>query len=110
MALDKNGHEVLDDTPIALPMGFGRPPSLQEQIRQMVRIEHLKMVDAGHDVESPEEADDFDVGDDYDPSSPWEYDFNPPSESPPGDERANQNSAVASPQAAEQPSSPTPSE
>lgn len=74
MRFDENGHEVLDPTPVAIPVGFRRPPSLQEMIRQYVRRE-LSQQAAAEGHETFEEADDFDVGDDYDPRSPWELDF-----------------------------------
>lgn len=72
--LDENGHEVLDDTPVALPIGFKRPPSINDTIRQLVRNE-LSRAAQQQGAESFEEADDFDVGDDYDPTSPWELTF-----------------------------------
>lgn len=64
-----DGREILDPTPIAVPIGFKQPPTLAEQVRRLVG--HYRTIeDAG--FETPEEADDFAVGDDYDPSSPWE--------------------------------------
>jgi len=70
MALDQNGHEVLDDTPVSIPLRWSRPPSRLDEIRA-----HLKIISREaeqHGSETFEEADDFDVGDDYDPRSPWE--------------------------------------
>lgn len=43
----------------------------------MVRSERLAQEAAQAGYESFEEADDFEVGDDYDPSSPYETDFDP---------------------------------
>lgn len=68
--LDQKGHEVPDPTPVSVPVGYGRPESLQDQIRRMVHLASAEAAAAG--AESFEEADDFDVGDDFDPSSPWE--------------------------------------
>lgn len=76
--LDELGREILDDTPMAPPVGFNPQPSLAETIRNMVRSERLAQEAGEHDLESFEEADDFDVGDDYDPSTPYENDFDPP--------------------------------
>lgn len=64
-------HEYLDTSPVARPVGFRAPPSLQEMIRMYVRTELSREADRqGH--ETFEEADDFDVGDDYEPRSQWE--------------------------------------
>lgn len=74
--LNEKGQEVLDPTPMAIPFGYQRPPTLQEQIRRLMRYEYDLMKQAtGEDVETPEEADDFDVGDDFDidPVSGHEY-------------------------------------
>lgn len=74
MALNEKGHEVLDDTPVAMPVGFKRPQSMTDMIRQYVRTELSKQA-SEQGNETWEEADDFDVGDDYDPKSPWELTF-----------------------------------
>lgn len=75
--LDARGRELPDPTPIAPPIGYRRQPSLAEQIRQMVRSEKLAQELDARGVETFEEADDFDVGDDYDPQSPYEATFEP---------------------------------
>lgn len=75
--LDKNGHEILDQTPIAVPVGFGPSETLAEQIRRILRQETFRQELASQGVETFEEADDFEVGDDYDPKSPYEEDFEP---------------------------------
>lgn len=72
--LDEHGWELLDGTPVSLPSGMKRPDTLQEQIRRMIRT----AVDAGNnDVDNWEEANDFDVADDFDPSSPFETQYDP---------------------------------
>jgi len=72
MALNDKGHEVLDPTPMALPIGATRPESLQDQIARMVRSQFMLQRQA-EGFESPDEADDFDVEDDEDGfHSPWE--------------------------------------
>lgn len=68
--LNENGHEVLDDTPIALPLRLSRPPSRLEELRSLLNVVNREAQQNGH--ETFEEADDFNVGDDYDPRSPWE--------------------------------------
>jgi len=69
--LDEKGWEVPDPTPLARAVRFQRPPTLQEQIRAMIRT-HLSSQAQSQGLETWEEANDFEVGDDYDPSSPWE--------------------------------------
>lgn len=68
-------YEHPDPTPMAPPVGFKRRPSLADQIREMVRNERLQreLDQAGY--ETFEEADDFDVGDDFDPTSAYEEHF-----------------------------------
>lgn len=68
--LDKNGHEVVSDEPKALPVSM-KPRSHFDQIREFIRQEVSRQAVA-EGKETFEEADDFEVGDDYDPSSPWE--------------------------------------
>lgn len=68
MRYDDKGRELPDDTPVAVPAGFKKPPSIHELIRRYVRSEAFaqKMADAG--METEEEANDFDVEDDDDPA------------------------------------------
>lgn len=68
--LDARGHEVLDSEPLAVPLQF-RQRSYFDQVREFIKRE-LSAQSADKGQETFEEADDFDVGDDYDPSSPWE--------------------------------------
>lgn len=56
------GQEIPDQTPVALPAGFERPPSIHDLVKQAVRQLSMQAVDDG--LESLEEADDFDVDDD----------------------------------------------
>lgn len=73
--IDAAGREVGDPTPMAPPVGYQRPMHLWDQMREMMRQERLLADQA--EPESFEEADDFDVGDDYDPTSPHEEVFEP---------------------------------
>lgn len=62
MALDKNGYEVLDDTPRAIPLKFRRQ-SFVDQIQSFIRAELSRQADSqGH--ETFEESDDFWIDDD----------------------------------------------
>lgn len=71
--LDDNGLEVLDDTPVAIPVRFSRAETLVDQVRRLVAGE-LSGAATLAGFESFDEADDFDVGDDYDPRSRYELD------------------------------------
>lgn len=77
LARHVDGKEFLDPTPMAPPLGYKQQPSMVDHIRNMIRSEKLRQeaLDAGY--ETFEEADDFDVGDDIDPHSPYEVDFEP---------------------------------
>lgn len=52
---------LLDTTPMELPIGFRRPPSLQEYIARMVR--DAVELEKGEEFESWEESDDFEEED-----------------------------------------------
>lgn len=58
---DDKGRELLDDTPVEMPVGFKRPESIHEMVRRYIRTEAFrqKMEEAG--LETEEEANDFDV-------------------------------------------------
>lgn len=75
--LDDFGREIPDGRPMAPPIGYKRTPSLSEQIRDMVQSERLAQELASTGAETFEESEDFDVGDDVDPHSPWEQYFEP---------------------------------
>lgn len=68
----KTRHEYLDPTPMAIPVKYQRPSTEQARVRALVQgILSAQAEEQG--FESWEEANDFDIGDDYDPHSPWEY-------------------------------------
>lgn len=73
MEFDEKGREILDPTPVAIPLGFGRPESLEEKMHRMVRS-YVSAIAQNNGHESFEEADDFEVEDDdtLQPSSPHE--------------------------------------
>lgn len=69
--LDENGHEILDDTPVSIPVKFLRAETLTDQVRAVIRNEASRAASvAGY--ETFEEADDFFIEDEYDPRSPHE--------------------------------------
>lgn len=70
------GKEYPNPVPLEAPLGFVPAEPLHLQIRRMVMRE-LSDQAAAEGFETAEDADDFDVGDDYDPSSPFELDFEP---------------------------------
>lgn len=65
-----DGKEVLDPTPVAIPAGMGKPESLVDTIRRLVRNE-ISHEAQSQGIESFEEANDFDV-EDEDWTSPYE--------------------------------------
>lgn len=77
--LDDKGREILDPVPMAPPLGYKRQPTLTERIRDMVRSEHVRLAALQAGAETFEEADDFEVGDDYEelPRSLYEEVFDP---------------------------------
>lgn len=72
---DELGRYYPDPTPIAPPVGYVRSPTIAEQIRTMVRSEAVRQHADQQGMDTFEEADDFNIGDDYDPTSPWEENF-----------------------------------
>lgn len=75
---NEKGEELLNPTPLELPVGFKRPQSLQERMRYLLRSEELKRALESAGEETFEEADDFDV-EEQDPleGTPYEDDFEP---------------------------------
>lgn len=65
-----DGREVLDPTPVEVPLHFRRPPTLQEQIKQFVRGEFSRQA-ADDGFDTFEEADDFEIDEDPDPISKY---------------------------------------
>lgn len=67
------GREVLDTTPVEVPLKLRRPLNLHEQIRDVVQSEDWKRRMNEQERETYEEANDFDVDDDVDfPLAPAE--------------------------------------
>jgi len=74
---DAEGREIMDPTPMQPPLGYKKTLSLNEQIMQQVRIAKLQILEAQQLEETEEEADDFNVGEDFQPLSPYENDHMP---------------------------------
>lgn len=69
-----DGREKLNPTVMQPPIGYQRPPTIAEQIRQqVVQLRHMQ----DDDPETIEEADDFDIEEDPQMPSPWENDMVP---------------------------------
>lgn len=75
--LTEGGAEIPDSTPLAPPVGYEKRDTIAEQVRRMVQSQLLARDLAAAGAETFEDADDFDVGDDYDPTSPYEVNFDP---------------------------------
>ena len=63
-ALSPEGRESLDPTPVAIPVGFKRPPSLEEQIKRLVADRDIQRSLSEAGMETFEEANDFEIPDD----------------------------------------------
>lgn len=70
---EEGRREKVDPTPVARPIGWQKPPSLQETIQRAMRA-HFEAIARENEVESFEDADDFDVDDDPELKSPYEID------------------------------------
>lgn len=73
----EEGYEITDPTPMQPPLGYKRTLSLSEQIAQQVRIHHLKILEDSAIDETDEDADDFEIGEGYEPLSQYENDHMP---------------------------------
>lgn len=59
---DKDHYEVPDKTPVELPIGAQRPESLEQMIARMVQNKFVQAEMQDKGLETFEEADDFEVG------------------------------------------------
>ena len=72
------GREVPDPIPMAPALGYERRPTIRDQIRDMIQSEKLKEEVTNAGAETFDEANDFDVEDEYyDPTTPYEDNFDP---------------------------------
>lgn len=74
--LDDSGREIPDGKSLRMPSGMERPETLAEQVRRLVRTEWSRQA-AEQGFETFEESEDFDVDDDFEPSTPYETFFDP---------------------------------
>jgi len=63
MPYTKDNREILDTTPVEMPLGYEKPESLSDMIARMIRTANIQAAKTGQ-IESIEEADDFDTEDD----------------------------------------------
>jgi len=71
--LDEYGREKPNPTPLEPPVGYKKRESIADQMRAMIKQASYEAAMAG--AETEEEANDFDVDEEFDPTSPWENDF-----------------------------------
>lgn len=78
--IDQKGREVLDPTPIAPPVGFVERESIVDRVRAMIAGNNFQRLADLKEMDTFEEADDFDVDDDPIPmrDTPYENEFDPP--------------------------------
>lgn len=58
---DAQNRQIPDPTPVELPIGYTAPPTLQELVAQSIAVHSALM--AKHDMDTEEEANDFDIDD-----------------------------------------------
>lgn len=75
---DGSRREIVSAIPVAPPVGYVEQPTLVERIRSMVRSEHLRYAATEAGYETFEDSEDFEVGDDFEPHTPYEAVFDPP--------------------------------
>jgi len=75
--LTPDGREMPRDIPMAPPLGYKPQDPLHKRIREMIIGERLAQEARERGMETFDESDDFDIGDDIDPTSPYEEHFDP---------------------------------
>lgn len=66
-----DGREVLNPVPVAPPVGYVKEPTVMEMINAQVK-KHLALLRDDEELDTEAEAQDFNIGDDYEPYSPYE--------------------------------------
>ncbi|QXP07974.1 MAG: hypothetical protein [Arizlama microvirus] len=74
---DEEGREIPDPTPHSLAVGFRKPETIDEKILRLVKSREMQRDLEAQGYETFEDAEDFDVGDDFDPQTPYELVFDP---------------------------------
>lgn len=73
MQYNDQGEELPDPTPLELPIGFTRPPTLDELVARLVIDPAVQRELQKVDIETEEEANDFTIDDELpDPTSPYQ--------------------------------------
>lgn len=75
--VNAQGQEVLDPVPMEPPIGYQRTETMFDIIQRQVRDAILQKEIDAQGYETFEEADDFEIGDDFEPYSPHENDLDP---------------------------------
>lgn len=70
--LAPDGSEILNPVPVAPPIGYVAEPSMMDMIDKRIRA-HSAMLAAAMEIDSEEEMNDFDIEDDFDPMSVYEF-------------------------------------
>lgn len=105
-------YEVCNPVPFAPPLGHRPQPGILDRVRDMIRSERLRQEAEAAGYESFEDGDDFEIGDDYDPTSPYEYNFEPPasSQEPSGEDPERSKPPKGGSEGGEAPAKPKPVE
>lgn len=74
-SLNTSGHEIPDSVPLATSLGARRARSIRDNVVDILRSEKWREAMEASGEETFEEADDFDIDDDFDPSTPYEEFF-----------------------------------
>lgn len=74
-ALSEKGQEIPDPLPHTAALGRRRARSIRDNVVEILRSEKWRQAMEENGEETFEEADDFDVDDDFDPSTPYEEMF-----------------------------------
>ena len=69
--LDENGSEILDPKPLYQEVGFKKPPSIDQKIRQMVQAQMMQVRESMTEDEI-EDENDFSDDENFDLVSPYE--------------------------------------
>lgn len=92
--LVNHSYEKPDPVPMAPPVGYTPTPPLEDLVRTMITGHLLREAAAKEGFETFDEADDFEVGEDYDPRSPYEEVFDPVDEAAKNKLREEEASAM----------------
>lgn len=74
---NERGEELPDSRPVALPVGFRHPKSIQQTIRDLIQNEEYRAALDRVGVDTFDEADDLSDDDSDGFQSPYEEDFDP---------------------------------